>query len=72
MHKTRKNIKGSKGERSTNIYRQTYTRLLPRDYESQKILGGCYTDPKRPQMTAQATILIKTLNYHRWRNQDIP
>jgi hypothetical protein len=23
-------------------------------------------------MPVQATILCKTLNYHRWRNQDIP
>jgi hypothetical protein len=31
-----------------------------------------YTDPKRTQMPAQATIPSTTLNYHRWRNQDIP
>ena len=29
-------------------------------------------DPKRTQMTAQATIPSKALNYHRWRNQDVP
>ena len=33
-----------------------YTRLLTRDYENQKILERCYTDPKRTQMPAQATI----------------
>jgi hypothetical protein len=27
---------------------------------------------ERTQMPVQATILSKTLNYHRWRNQDIP
>ena len=43
-----------------------------RDYESQKILGRCHTDPKRTQTPAQATISSKTLNYHRWRNQSIP
>jgi hypothetical protein len=40
--------------------------------ESYKILGRCYTHPKRTQMPVQATIPSKTLNYHRWRNQDIP
>ena len=29
-------------------------------------------EPKRTQMPVQATIPSKTLNYHRWRNQDIP
>jgi hypothetical protein len=33
----------------------------------QKILDRCYTDPKRTQMPAQATIRSKNLNYHRWR-----
>jgi hypothetical protein len=28
--------------------------------------------PYRTQMPAQATIPSKTLNYHRWRKQDIP
>ena len=39
MHKT-KNVKNSKGKRSSNVLRQTYqnyTRLFTRDYESQKI-----------------------------------
>jgi hypothetical protein len=31
-----------------------------------------YTDTKRTQMPAQATIPSQTLNYHRWRNQSIP
>jgi hypothetical protein len=66
-----KNIRRSKGKGSSNILKQTYqnyTRLLSRDYESQKILGRCHADPKRTQMPAQATIPSKTLNYHRWRN----
>ena len=42
-----------------------YTRLLTRDYESQKILDRCYTDPKRTQMPAQDTILSQTFNYQR-------
>jgi hypothetical protein len=42
------------------------------DYESLKILDRSYTDSKRTQMPAQATISNKTLNYHRWRNQSIP
>ena len=45
---------------------------LPRDYESQKILGRCHTDLKRTQIPAQATTPSKNLNYHRWRNQGIP
>ena len=32
----------------------------------------CFTDLKRTEMLAQATIPSKTLNYHRWRNQSIP
>jgi hypothetical protein len=43
-----------------------------RDYESQKILDRYYTDTKRTQMPAQATIPSQTLNYHRWRKQSIP
>jgi D-arabinose 1-dehydrogenase-like Zn-dependent alcohol dehydrogenase len=31
-----------------------------------------HTDTKRTQMSAQSTIPNKTLNYYRWRNQDIP
>ena len=31
-------------------------RLLTRDYESQKILDKCHTDPKRTQVPAQASI----------------
>ena len=57
MHKM-KNIKGSKGKRSSNIQRQTYqnnTNLLNRNYECQKILGKCHTDPKRTQKSDQAT-----------------
>ena len=29
-------------------------------------------NPKRTQMSAQVTMLSKTLNYNRYRNQDIP
>jgi hypothetical protein len=38
----------------------------------KKILGRCHTATKRTKMPAQATIPRKTLNYHRWGNQDIP
>ena len=34
--------------------------------------GRCYTDTKRTQMPAQATISSQTFNYLRWRNQSIP
>jgi hypothetical protein len=40
--------------------------------ESQKILGRYCIDTKRTQMPAQATIPSRTLNYHRWRNKDVP
>ena len=66
MHKT-KNIKNRKGKMSSNIQMQTYqnyTRLPARDYKSQKILSRHHTDPKRTQMSAQATMASKTLNYH--------
>jgi hypothetical protein len=46
--------------------------LLNRDSKSQKILNRCLADPKRPQIAAQTSLCSKTLNYHRWRNQDIP
>ena len=32
---------------------QNCTRFLTSDYESQKILGRCHTDPKRTQMPAR-------------------
>ena len=41
---------------------QSYTRLLTRDYESQKNLDRCYTDTKRTQMPVQASIPSKTPN----------
>jgi hypothetical protein len=44
----------------------------PETMKPQKILDRCYTDTKRTQMPAQATIPSKTLNYHRWRNQSTP
>jgi hypothetical protein len=46
--------------------------FFTRDNESQKILDRYYTEPKRTQMPAQATIPSKTLKYHSLRNQDIP
>ena len=51
---------------------QNYTRLLIRDYESQKILDRCYKNTKKTQMPTQATLPNKTLTYHRWSNQCIP
>jgi hypothetical protein len=65
------NIPNLKKEMPMNI-QEAYTRFLTRDYESQKILDRCNTDPKGTQMSAQATIPSKILNYHRWRNQIIP
>ena len=81
MYKTNQNKRTKKknqkqlGKNSSEISNQTYqnyTRLLTRDYESQKILGRGHTDPERTQIPAQATIPSQTLNYHKWRNQSIP
>jgi hypothetical protein len=44
-----------------------YIRLLTRGFKSWRILGRCYTDPKRTQMPAQTTTPSKTLNFHRWK-----
>ena len=48
---------------------QTFHQKL---WKPEKILDRCYTDTKRAQMTAQATIPSQTFNYHRWRSQSIP
>jgi hypothetical protein len=45
--------------------KENYTKLLTKDYESQKILDRYYTEPKRTQKPTEATIPSKTLNYHR-------
>jgi hypothetical protein len=61
--------------RPSNIQRytyQNYTRLLNRDYESQKTMVRGHADSRRTQMPAQDTTSSKTLNKHRWRNQNIP
>lgn len=74
MHRTKKSIKSCEGKMSSNMQRQTdqnYTRLLNRDYESQKRLVRGHADSKRTQMPAQPTIPSKTLNQHRWRKQNI-
>ena len=44
-----------KGQVTYKTY-QNYSRLLVRDYESQKILEKCHTEPKRTQMPARTTI----------------
>jgi hypothetical protein len=49
-----------------------YTRLLNREYETQKSMVRDHADSKRTQMTTQATIHSTTLNQHTWRNQNIP
>jgi hypothetical protein len=48
------------------------TRLLNKDYKSQKNLVRGHADSKRTQMPTQATIPSKTLNRHTWRKQNIP
>jgi hypothetical protein len=47
-------------EKGQVTYKGRPIRILIRDYESYKNLDICYTDPKRKQMPAQATILSKT------------
>ena len=61
----RKNMKSCKGKEPSNIQRKTYqnyTKLLNRDYESQKSLVRGYADSKKTQMPVQATIISKTFN----------
>jgi len=41
-----------KGQVTYKGRHQNYTRLLTRDYEPQKIIGRCHTDPERTQMPA--------------------
>ena len=70
----RKNIKSCKGKRPSSIWSQTYqnyARNLNRDLKSQKGLDRGHENPKRTQMPAQDTTPSKTLNQHRWRNQNI-
>ena len=59
-------------EKGQVTYKGRPIRIFTRDYESQKSLDRCYTDTKRTQTAAQATIPSQTLNYHRGRNQSIP
>jgi hypothetical protein len=73
--KQRKNVKSSKGKGQVTYKGrpiQITPDFLPEDYKSHKILERCHIDPKRTQMPSQAIILSKTLNNHKWRNQDIP
>jgi hypothetical protein len=59
MHKTKKNIKSSKGKRPSNILKADLSELhqtLNGDCKSQKILGRSHTQTKRTQMPAQANI----------------
>jgi hypothetical protein len=63
-------------EKGQVTYKGKPIRITPdffnRNYESQKSLDRCYTDTKRTQMTAQATIPSQTFNYLSWRNESIP
>jgi hypothetical protein len=52
--------------------KQNHTRILNGDSKNHKILDRCHSDPKKILMPFQGTIPSKTLNHHRWRNQDIP
>jgi hypothetical protein len=72
MHRTKKEYEKLQGPSNIQWYAyQNYTRLLNRGYESQQSLVRGHADSKRTQMPDQATIPSKTLNQHRWRNQNI-
>jgi hypothetical protein len=62
-------------EKGQVTYKGRSIRITP-DFSPEtmkaRISGRCHTDPKRTQILAQVTIPSKTLNYHRWRNHDIP
>ena len=58
----RKNMKRSKGKGPSNIKMytyQNYTRLLNRDYKSQKNLVRAHADSRGTQMPPQATVPAK-------------
>jgi hypothetical protein len=63
-------------EKCQITYKGRHIRIIsdfsPETMKSRRFLGRCHTGPKRTQMPVQATIPIKSLNYHRGRNQDIP
>jgi hypothetical protein len=59
-------------EKGQVTYKGRPIRITPDFCPENMKARRCHTDPKRAQMPAQATIPSKTLNYHRWRNQDIP
>jgi hypothetical protein len=63
-------------EKGQVTYKDSPIRIIPdffpRDYESQKFLGRCHTDPKRSLMPNKANLPSKIFNYHRWRNQGTP
>jgi len=58
----RNNIKVAREKGHKRQTYQSYTRLLNRDYESQKNLVRGHADYKRIQLPGQTTILSKTLN----------
>ena len=62
MHKTKESILKAVREEGQVTYEGRPTRLLTRNYKSQKFLSICHTEPKRTQKAAQATIPSKTLN----------
>jgi len=62
-------------EKCQITYKGIFIRITPvptRDNERQKIVGRCHTNTKKTQMPSQTIIFRKTLNYHWWKNQDIP
>lgn len=70
-----KNIKSNKGKRSNNEMvdlSEFYTRFHSRDSKSSEDPEQMSCRPKRTQIPVWTTIPSKTLNYHRWRNQDTP
>ena len=62
-------------EKGQVTYKSRPIRIIP-DFSQEtmkaRISWADFIQTMRTQMPAQATIHSKTLNYHRWRNQDIP
>jgi hypothetical protein len=61
-----------KGQVIYKLYLSELYHIFHRDSKSLKIVDRCQANPKRIQMSAQATTIRKSLNQQRLRIQDIP
>jgi hypothetical protein len=74
MHKKERILKAVRGKCQVTykgIPNRITQYLSPETIKARRFPRRCHTDPKRTQMPAQPNKHSKTLNYYRWRNQDI-